>query len=266
MAGSDIMDSWSCEGRRVVVTAGAAGIGRAMVDAFCAAGATVHVADLPGGGDGLPDGVGFTGADVADQTDVDRLFEEAAVTMGGVDVLCNNVGVSGPTGPIEELEVADWDETMSVNVRSMFLCCRRAVPLMREAGGGSIINTSSTAGQVGYPLRAPYAVSKWAVVGLGATLAMELGEFGIRTNTICPGSVGGDRMDRVVAAEAAALGVGESEVRNRYQDQVSMRTFVDGRDIAAMAVFLASAAARYVNGQVIAVDGGLETLRTGFRT
>ena len=96
--------------------------------------------------------------------------------------------------------------------------------------------------------------------------AMELGEFGIRTNTICPGSVGGDRMDRVVAAEAAALGVGESEVRNRYQDQVSMRTFVDGRDIAAMAVFLASAAARYVNGQVIAIDGGLETLRTGFRT
>ena len=95
---------------------------------------------------------------------------------------------------------------------------------------------------------------------------MELGEFGIRTNTICPGSVGGDRMDRVVAAEAAALRRGESEVRSRYQDQVSMRTFVDGRDIAAMAVFLASAAARYVNGQVIAVDGGLETLRTGFRT
>jgi NAD(P)-dependent dehydrogenase (short-subunit alcohol dehydrogenase family) len=104
------------------------------------------------------------------------------------------------------------------------------------------------------------------VVGLGATLAMELGEFGIRTNTLCPGSVGGDRMDRVIAAEAAETGVEAQEIRRKYADQVSMRTFVEGRDIAAMAVFLASPAARYVNGQVIAVDGGLESLRTTFRT
>ncbi len=250
---------------RVVVTAGASGIGRAMVDAFLEVGARVHVADLPGHGGDLPDGVGFTGGDVSDPDDVDRLFGEAVAVMGSVDVLCNNVGIAGPTGPVEDLEVAGWDETMAVNVRSMFLCCRRAVPLMRAAGGGSIINTSSTAGQVGYPLRSPYAASKWAVVGLGATLAMELGEFGIRTNTLCPGSVGGDRMDRVIAAEAAALGIGEDAIRGRYEDQVSMRTFVEGRDIAAMAVFLASPAARRVNGQVIAVDGGLESLRTTFR-
>ncbi|MBC8364625.1 MAG: SDR family oxidoreductase [Actinobacteria bacterium] len=250
----------------VVVTAGASGIGLAMVEAFVSAGARVHVADLPGQGDDLPDGVGFTGGDVSDAADVDRLFDDAVGSLGSVDVLCNNVGIAGPTGPIEELGVEGWDETMAVNVRSMFLCCRRVVPLMREAGGGVILNTSSTAGVVGFPLRAPYAASKWAVVGLGATLAMELGEFGIRINTLCPGSVGGDRMDRVIAAESASTGFGVEQIRGHYEDQVSMRTFVDGRDIAAMAVFLASPAARYVNGQVIAVDGGLESLRTTFRT
>ena len=253
-------------GQRVVVTAGASGIGRAMVDAFLDAGARVHVADLPGHGGDLPDGVGFTGGDVSEPADVDRLFDDVVASLGSVDVLCNNVGIAGPTGPVEELGVEGWDETMAVNVRSMFLCCRRAVPLMKEAGGGVILNTSSTAGVVGFPLRAPYAASKWAVVGLGATLAMELGEFGIRTNTLCPGSVGGDRMDRMIAAEAAETGVEAQEIRRKYADQVSMRTFVEGRDIAAMAVFLASPAARYVNGQVIAVDGGLESLRTTFRT
>mgnify|MGYP001999498628 CR=1 FL=1 len=252
--------------QRVVVTGGASGIGRAMVDAFLESGALVHVADLPGHGDDLPDGVGSTACDVSLPEDVDRLFDDAVTFLGSVDVLCNNVGIAGPTGPVEEVDVEAWDKTMAVNVRSTFLCCRRVVPLMREAGGGVILNTSSTAGVVGFPLRSPYAASKWAVVGLGATLAMELGEFGIRVNTLCPGSVGGDRMDRVIAAESAATGVTAADVRGFYEDQVSMRTFVDGRDIAAMAVFLASPDARYVNGQVIAVDGGLESLRTTFRT
>lgn len=237
-----------------------------MVDSFCDAGARVHVADLPEQTKGLPREVGFTGADVADPTQVDRLFEEVTATLGGVDVMCNNVGVAGPTGPIEDLEVSDWDKTMDINVRSMFLCCRRAVPLMLQAGGGSIINTSSTAGLTGYPLRSPYAASKWAVIGLGATLSMELGELGIRTNTICPGSVDGNRIDQVIATEAKSLKLDQSEVRSCYQDQVSMRTFVDGSDVASLAVFLASPAARFLNGQVISVDGGLETLRTRFRT
>ena len=249
--------------QRVLVTGGASGIGRAMAEAFIATGARVHVADLVGE---PPVGAGFTTTDVADETAVDGLFKAVASDLGGLDVLCNNVGIAGPTGPIEDLDVDDWDRTMAVNLRSMFLVCRRAVPLLREADGGVILNTSSTAGMTGYPMRSPYAASKWAVVGLGATLAMELGEFGIRVNTLCPGSVGGDRMARVIAAEAAETGVEAQEIRRKYADQVSMRTFVEGRDIAAMAVFLASPAARYVNGQVIAVDGGLESLRTTFRT
>ena len=173
---------------------------------------------------------------------------------------------SGSVGPVEDLDVEGWDRTMAVNVRSAFLCCRRAVPAMRAAGGGSILLTSSTAGFTGFPMRSPYAASKYAIVGLGDTLAMEVGEFGIRVNVLCPGSVDGDRMVRVIDAEAAATGESAADLRATYEKQVSMRTFVEGRDIAAMAVFLASPAARFVNGQTISVDGGLETLRTTWRT
>ena len=251
--------------QRVLITGGASGIGRAMADAFRKDGALVHVADVDGTAD-QPPGDGFTEADVSDPSDVDRLFDDVMAGLGGLDVLCANVGIAGPVGPVEDIDVEGWDLTMAVNVRSAFLCCRRAVPLLREAGGGSILLTSSTAGVTGFPMRSPYAASKYAVVGLSDTLAMELGEFGIRVNTLCPGSVDGDRMCRVIAAEADVTGVPVAELRDTYEKQVSMRTFVEGRDIAAMAVFLASPAARYVNGQTIAVDGGLETLRNIWRT
>ena len=251
--------------QRVLITGGASGIGRAMADAFRKDGAMVHVADVDGTAD-QPPGGGFTAADVSDPSDVDRLFDDVMAGLGGLDVLCANVGIAGPTGPVEELEASDWDRTMAVNVRSAFLCCRRAVPLLRETGGGSILLTASTAGITGYPMRSPYAASKYAVVGLGKTLAMEVGELGIRVNVICPGSVNGERMDGVIAAESAGTGVPEANLRAGYEKQVSMRTFVEGRDIGAMAVFLASPAARFVNGQTISVDGGLETLRNSWRT
>ena len=121
----------------------------------------------------------------------------AALGVGGLSTHLTRTGIAGPTGPVEELEASDWDRTMAVNVRSAFLCCRRSVPLLHEAGGGSILLTASTAGITGYPMRSPYAASKYAVVGLGKTLAMEVGELGIRVNVICPGSVDGERIDRV---------------------------------------------------------------------
>ena len=259
------------EPQRVLITGGASGIGRAMAEAFGEAGARVHVADLTDAQGSEPDGCGFTGVDVSDPVGVDDLFDELlaptdAGGLGGLDVLCANVGIAGPTGPVEDLDVEGWDRTMAVNVRSAFLCCRRAVPAMRAAGGGSILLTSSTAGFTGFPMRSPYAASKYAIVGLGDTLAMEVGEFGIRVNVLCPGSVDGDRMVRLIDAEAAATGESAADLRATYEKQVSMRTFVEGRDIAAMAVFLASPAARFVNGQTISVDGGLETLRTTWRT
>ena len=249
--------------QRVLVTGGASGIGRAMAEAFIAAGARVHVADLVGEppvGPATPTLLQSTSS--PPRSEATALKRPSTAVSSATSVVVK----PAPTGPIEDLDVDDWDRTMAVNLRSMFLVCRRAVPLLREADGGVILNTSSTAGMTGYPMRSPYAASKWAVVGLGATLAMELGEFGIRVNTLCPGSVGGDRMDRVIAAEATATGATSDEIRTGYQNQVSMRTFVEAEDIAAMAVFLASPAARYVSGQTISVDGGLETLRNAWRT
>jgi len=138
------------------------------------------------------------------------------------------------------------------------------VLMLKTACGGSIVNISSTAGLHGYPLRAPYAVAKWGVIGLTKTLAMELGPYGIRVNAICPGSVGGDRMDRVVAAEATTRGVSEKQVREGFLRQTSMRMFVRAEDVAAMVLFLCSDAGAAISGQAIAVDGhteGLGTLR-----
>jgi len=249
--------------QRVLITGGASGIGRAMAEAFLTDGAWVHVADVEGE---PPDGCSLTALDVSDAGAVDSLFDDVVTKMGGLDVLCANVGITGPVGPVEDLDVEDWDLTMAVNVRSAFLCCRRAVPLLREAGGGSILLTSSTAGITGLPMRSPYSASKHAVVGLSDTLAMELGEFGIRVNTLCPGAVDGDRVRRVIDAESEITGVPMADLRDAIEKNFSMRTFVEGRDIAAMAVFLASPAARYVNGQTISVDGGLEALRSTWRT
>ena len=242
--------------KRVVVTAGGQGIGRAIADAFLAAGAHVHVADLAAG-----PGVD-TAADLSVEADVSRLFDDIDTRLGGLDVLINNVGIAGPTGPMESLTLDDWHQTMAVNVAGHFLPTREAIPRLRAAGGGSVISISSTAGTWGYPNRTPYAASKWAVVGMTKSLAMELGDDNIRVNCITPGSISGPRMDAVIDAEAQATGEDPDVIRQGYADAASMRTFIDTEDIAAMACWLASDAARLVSGQIVAVDGSTETLRT----
>ena len=252
------------DGKRAVVTAGAAGIGRAIVDSFVAAGARVHICDvdealLEAARAALP-GLGATLADVADARAVDRLFDDVIDELGGLDILVNNAGIAGPTAPAEDISPEDWRRTIAVDLDGAFLCARRAIPLLKSAGGGAIVNIASTAGLFGFPSRSPYAAAKWGVIGLTKTLAMELGPFGIRVNAICPGSVDGPRMDRVVAADAAARGLDPAEVRKAYVAQVSMRTFVDVADIANMALFVCSAAGARISGQALAVDGHTETL------
>ena len=205
-------------------------------------------------------GLGGSRTDVADERAIDAMFVATEQAFGGLDVLVNNAGISGPTGPIETLDPADWRRCVAVNLDGAFLCARRAVPLLKAAGGGSIINISSTAGLMGYPLRTPYAAAKWAVIGLTRSLAIELGSHGIRVNAICPGSVEGARMARVIEAEAAARGVSEEEVREAYVRTTSMRSFVRPEDIAAMALFLCSDLGASISGQAIAVDGNTETL------
>ncbi len=242
--------------QRVLITAGASGIGRAMGEAFAASGAQVWVTDVDAAGlAALPDGWRGTQVDASDESGVAALFGEISSVWGGLDVLCANAGIAGPTALIEDVALSDWRACVSVNLEGAFLAAKYATPMMKAAGSGAIVITSSTAGQFGYPNRAPYAAAKWAVIGLMKTLAMELGPFGIRANAICPGAVEGERMEGVLEREAAAKGMTRDAVYAGYAAGTSMRSFVTGADIANMAVFLASDGARLVSGQVIAVDG-----------
>lgn len=241
--------------KRVLITAGASGIGRAMGEAFAAVGMEVWVTDVDGNAlANLPKGWQTRKADAVDESAMAQVMAE----MGNIDVLCANAGIAGPTALVEDIALDDWRDCVSVNLEGAFLAAKHAAPRMKAAGQGAIILTSSTAGLYGYPNRAPYAAAKWAIIGLMKTLAMELGPFGIRANAICPGSVEGDRMEGVLAREAAAKGMTRDQVYDGYASGTSMRRFVEAEDIANMAVFLGSDAARLVSGQVIAVDGHTE--------
>jgi NAD(P)-dependent dehydrogenase (short-subunit alcohol dehydrogenase family) len=250
-------------GLRVMISGAAAGIGRAMVERFVAAGAAVHICDadqeaLAGCLRAQP-GVGGTVADVGDRAQVERWFDEAQTTLGGLDVLVNNAGIGGPTAPVEQVDPADWVRTIDVNLNGVFYATRSGVPLLKEAaadhGDAVIVNLSSAAGRFGYPMRTPYAASKWAVVGFTKSISMELGPFGIRANAILPGPVEGPRIDRVIEAKARALGKAPDEVRRLYAAKASLRRFVTAEDVAAMALFLCTPPARNISGQALAVDG-----------
>jgi NAD(P)-dependent dehydrogenase (short-subunit alcohol dehydrogenase family) len=243
--------------RRVLITAGGAGIGRAVADRFAEGGAQVWVADIALPGD-LPAGWRATEVNVSDEAAMAAMFAEVEADWGGLDTLCANAGIAGPTALVEDVALEDWRVCVSVNLEGAFLAAKYAAPMMKRAGQGVMLLTSSTAGQFGYPSRAPYAAAKWAVIGLMKTLAMELGPHGVRANAICPGAVDGPRMEGVLAREAVAKGMTRDQVYDGYASGTSMRTWIEARDIAEMAFFLASDAARYVSGQVIAVDGHTE--------
>jgi len=242
--------------RRVLITAGASGIGLAMAKGFADADARVWVADMdPAALKACPDEWGKTELNVTDEPAVAAMFADITREWGGLDVLCANAGIAGPTALIEDIALSDWRACLAVNLDSSFLAAKYAAPLMKAQKVGAMILTSSTAGQYGYPNRAAYASAKWAVIGLMKTLAMELGPHGVRANAICPGAVEGPRMEGVLEREAAAKGMTRDEVYAGYASGTSMQRFIEASDIADMAVFLGSDAARLVSGQVIAVDG-----------
>lgn len=252
-------------GLKVLVTAGAAGIGRVIAETFAVAGARVHVTDLQG--DALRDAVsgstGLTGSagDASDPDHADRVVSDITAQLGGLDVLVNNVGIAGPTGGIETYDDADIARVVEVNLKSHFFFLNRCVPLLRKSSRNpSILAMSSVAGRLGYGFRTPYAATKWAVVGLIKSLAVELGPEGIRANAILPGAVTGPRMDHVIAERARALGIGIEDMRASYLQKISLRRMVDAEDVANLALFLASGLARNISGQAISVDGNVEYL------
>ena len=198
--------------------------------------------------------------DAKNEDSVEKYFYSLKERIASIDALINNVGIAGPTGPMESLSISDWKNTIDINLNSHFYFTKHSIPLLKNNKGGSIINISSTAGLFGFPLRTPYVASKWAVIGVTKSLAIELGEFNIRVNAICPGSVLGDRMKRVIEAKAKSTGISEEELQKDYESMVSLKTFVSEEDIANMALFLLSNEANKISGQVMTVDGNTERM------
>ncbi|MFN2643918.1 MAG: SDR family oxidoreductase [Burkholderiales bacterium] len=251
----------SANGLRVLVTAGGAGIGRAIAQSFLDHGARVHVCDIDEAAlASLPEKITRTRADVALLADVDRLFTELERHLGGLDVLVNNAGIAGPTAKVENIRPQDWDRCIAVDLNAMFYCTRKAMPLIKAAGGGSIVNLSSAAGRHGFPERSPYAAAKWGVVGFTKSLAVEAGPDKVRVNCILPGIVEGERIERVIAAKAKTHGVATEEFRQRFLETTSLRSTVSAQDIANMVLFLASEAGARITGQPIAVDADVRYL------
>jgi NAD(P)-dependent dehydrogenase (short-subunit alcohol dehydrogenase family) len=249
--------------QRIIITAAAAGIGRSVAAAFVAAGSEVQICDVdPAAVEAFRHefrGVGATVVDLQDARAVDSWLDAAVSELGGIDVLVNNAGTKGPTAFVEDVELDEWRQCLAVSLDSHFLCARRVAPMMKAQGHGSIINMSSMAGMVGYGMRTPYAAAKWAVIGLTKSLAIELGPHGVRCNCICPGSVSGERIERVIAAEAEQRARSTQAVAAEYVAGQSIKRFVEPNEIADLCVFLASPAAAMITGQAIAIDGHSET-------
>ena len=244
--------------QRVLITAGAAGIGREFARAFKASGAKIFVCDiddkaLAAIAKEIP-GVIASRCDMAVRADIERMVPEAVTALGGLDVLINNAGIAGLTLPVDQMPPDEWDKVVAVNLTAMFDVSRLAIPHLKDSKAGCIINMSSIAGRYGFPNRSPYAATKWGVIGLTKTLAMELGKWGIRANAIAPGAVEGDRIVRVFQGRAQISGRSMQEVAAEAMAVQSIKAMIDPKDIASLAVFLASDAAKSISGQVIPID------------
>ena len=251
-------------GKKIAITAGASGIGYAIAGLLTAQGAQIAICDVDAAA--LMQARATLGAkialqaDVSDDAAVDAFFDKVQEEFNGLDALVNNAGVAGPTGNVEDLSPAAWRHCIDVCLTGQFLCSRRAVPLIKANGGGSLVNISSAAGKHGYAFRTPYSAAKFGVIGLTQSLAKELGPSNIRVNAVLPGIVEGPRMDGVIQARAEATGVSFDAMRDTYLHNVSLRRMVSPEDVAATVAFLISDAGANLSGQSLCVDGNVETL------
>jgi len=248
--------------QRVLVTAGASGIGREIARTFVANGASVFVCDIdPKSLTALAadiTGVKTGLCDVSKRADVERMVSECVHALGGLDVLVNNAGIAGPTAPVEELDPDEWEKVMQVDLTGTFNVTRLSIPHLKKSSAGVIINMSSVAGRFGYANRSPYSTAKWGLIGFTKTLSIELGGFGIRANAILPGAVDGPRIQRVFEGRAKVSGKPIEQIKTEAMAVQSLKRFVDPKDIAALAVFLASDAAKSISGQMLPIDNDMQ--------
>lgn len=254
-------------GLRVVVTGGAAGLGAEIVRRFLAEGARVHACDIdavapdrPGGETGGENNLSASTCDVADPAAVERMLDTAVGAMGGLDCLVNNAAISGPIGPVEETDIAAWEQCLRVCLFGQYYTTRFAVPHLRRSANGSIVNVSSAAGKFGFTNRSAYAAAKSGILGLTRTVSRELGPAGIRCNAILPGIIDGDRLRRVLDANAATQGRSPDEVAQQWLAHASVKRMLKPGEVADMIAYLASPRGRSVSGQAISIDGDLQML------
>ncbi|MDB5620836.1 SDR family oxidoreductase [Tardiphaga sp.] len=254
----------SIKGLRVIVTAGANGIGLAIARAFADEGAKVHVCDVDQAALAAlaksDPAITQTHCDVSDRASVQKLFDEATARLGGLDALINNAGIAGPTAKVEEMHPDDWDRCLNICLTGQFNCTRLAVPLLRQSSNGSIVNLSSAAGRVGFAMRSPYAAAKWGVIGFTKSLSIELGPDNIRVNAILPGLVAGDRQRRVLEAKAQQRGISFAEMEKTAFSFTSIKDYVTPEQIADQILFLASPRGRTISGQAISICGDTQML------
>lgn len=251
-------------GQWAIVTGAGYGIGRAIATALAREGAAValagrSVAKLEATSAALQAQGTRTlvvECDVRREADVARLVRDVHARDGRIDVLVSNSGIAGPTAPVQDVTLDDWNDTLATNLTGAFLAARAVAPHMIAAQRGAIVHIGSVAGRIGYPLRSPYAASKWAMIGFSHSLAAELGPHGVRVNVVMPGSTEGERMERVIATRATAQGVPDDEARRWYTNQIPLGRMVSADEVAQAVVFLASDDASGITGQAFSVCGG----------
>ena len=258
----------SLKNKKIIISAGASGIGWAITKVCVEKGASIYLCDVDSKAINkvkkhslYNKRIFVSQTNASDETEVIDFFHKIKKKFRNLDALINNVGIAGPTGTIEKLDSDEWENTLHVNVNSHFYFTKQAIPLLKKSKTSSIINISSGAGIMGFPLRSPYAASKWAVVGMTKTLAMELGKYKIRVNAICPGTIKGNRMVRVIRDKANFLKISKKTVEKEFVSMASMNSWIYEDDIGKMCSFLISEEAERISGQVIGVDGN--ALRLG---
>ena len=244
--------------QRVLITAGAAGIGREFARAFAANGGKVFVCDvderaLAALAKEIP-ALTARRCDMSKRAEIEAMVPAAVAALGGLDVLINNAGIAGLTLPVEQYPADDWDKVVAVNLTAMFDVTRLCIPHLKQSKAGCIVNMTSIAGRYGFANRSPYAATKWGVIGFTKTLAIELGEWGIRANAIAPGAVAGERIVRVFQGRAQISGKSMEEVKAAAMAEQSIKDMIDPKDVAQLAVFLASDAGKSISGQVLPID------------